>query len=255
MRLFYADIFDVLIYESTLLLGDGWERATKHARLPTARRRDEFRLGTTTAAFFLAPSTPKSAHRSRKGETWRYLRHFWPMKDVEELVVAGAESRNILPLNAHAHVMWERFRVALRPIQHPIAPPERGMYVQLVWLNQKDGNDGTNSCFVADDWNYAKYGGISDYRRDQYPPIRHGDDYELVSATQTTQTKQDKAALAHKEPSKQKALAHVAGIAPLVEEAVERDSSRSKTVRLRRLRAKVLRTRISILALFGTVDN
>ncbi|KIH93653.1 hypothetical protein SPBR_04283 [Sporothrix brasiliensis 5110] len=193
MRQFYADIFDVLRsridscargwLEKSHQAGEVVDRVAQR-RVPTWYNNRCFLSGSIDPRG--APIVPVRAKRADLSETWSYLRHFWPMKDIEELVVAGAESRNILPLNAHAHVMWDRFRFALRPIQHPTAPPERGMYVQLVWLNQNDDNDGTNSCFVADDWNHAKYGGISDYRRDQCPPIRHGDVYELLTSDPDT---------------------------------------------------------------------
>ncbi len=100
------------------------------------------------------------------------------MEDVEKLVMPGNEKRNILPLNAHAHVMWDRSRFALRPIQHPVSPPELGIYIQMVWLRNKD----ENGSFVKEDWNHAKDGSISDYRREHCPPIHHGDVYELLTA-------------------------------------------------------------------------
>ncbi|KAL1896516.1 hypothetical protein Sste5346_004550 [Sporothrix stenoceras] len=49
------------------------------------------------------------------------------------------------------------------------------MYVQVVWLKNKDGDR------VDYDWNHARDGGISDYRREGYIPVRHGDVYEMLT--------------------------------------------------------------------------
>ncbi|CAK7201477.1 hypothetical protein SEUCBS139899_004181 [Sporothrix eucalyptigena] len=119
--------------------------------------------------------------------------HIVPVQD--ELVVRGREVTNIVPLCPDGHLLWDRYCFALRPITHP--DPHR-MYVQIVWLTDVDTDGG----LVASRWNHDVGGSIVDFRRGQpryssdgsrgndgnwYPPIRHGDVYELTTADPVAQ--------------------------------------------------------------------
>lgn len=119
-------------------------------------------------------------------DIWDMLSHFWPIEDLESLMVAGNEKRNILPLRIDAHKFWDGHRFALRPLEQPTDPAHR-LYLQVVWLKDinKDGN------LVHSPWDHRKNGTITDFRRGSnddhvFPAIQHGDVYELVTADEVT---------------------------------------------------------------------
>ncbi len=125
----------------------------------------------------IIPVRSKAADHSR---TWYLLRTFWPsLPAVQSLTLHGREEENVLPLTHTAHDLWDAFLLGIRPVAHPTDPTHR-IFVQVVWLRDPDGGR------VESRWDFARFGGISDYRRppsgsDAFPAVQHGDVYEIVT--------------------------------------------------------------------------
>lgn len=111
---------------------------------------------------------------------WDAVQCFWPLPDIEDLVVGGREVTNILPMSPDAHVLWDKYAFAIRPIEDP-SDPQHKMYIQMVWMKDLDTEGG----LVSGDWDHDGCGTIVDFRRSEngtYPPVKHGDVYEIVTA-------------------------------------------------------------------------
>ncbi|CAK7239956.1 MAG: hypothetical protein STHCBS139747_001391 [Sporothrix thermara] len=68
----------------------------------------------------------------------------------------------------------------MRPIEDP-EDPQHKIYIQMIWLKDLDTEGG----LVAGNWDHDGCGSIADFRRGadgMYPPVRHGDIYEIVTA-------------------------------------------------------------------------
>jgi hypothetical protein len=120
---------------------------------------------------------------NRMENLWTRISMFWPSATVDKwkavLEEGGYHRKNILPLRADAHGLWDRHQFAIRPVAHP-EDPEHRIYLQMVWLTGFDRMRGVT-------YDNPKHEDISitDQRRgneEAAPHIKTGDVYEVFTS-------------------------------------------------------------------------